>query len=50
MKYINRTLEKKIDEMKKMFPAILVTGARQSGKSTLLEYKSEAKRSQEDKC
>ena len=38
MKYINRTLEKKIDEMKKMFPAILVTGARQSGKSTLLEY------------
>lgn len=38
MKYINRTLEKKIDEMKNMFPAILVTGARQSGKSTLLEF------------
>lgn len=38
MKYINRSLEKKIDEMKGMFPVILVTGARQSGKSTLLEY------------
>lgn len=38
MKYINRTLEKKIDEMKGLFPVILITGARQSGKSTLLEY------------
>ena len=38
MKYINRNLEKKIDEMKGSFPVILVTGARQSGKSTLLEY------------
>lgn len=38
MKYINRSLEKKIDEMKGNFPVILVTGARQSGKSTLLEY------------
>lgn len=38
MKYINRTIEKKIDEMKGNFPVILVTGARQSGKSTLLEY------------
>jgi len=38
MKYINRNLEKKIDEMNKLFPVILVTGARQSGKSTLLEY------------
>ena len=38
MKYINRNIEKKIDEMKGNFPVILVTGARQSGKSTLLEY------------
>lgn len=38
MKYINRTIEKKIDEMKGSFPVILVSGARQSGKSTLLEY------------
>lgn len=38
MKYINRTLEDKIDTMKDGFPVILVTGARQSGKSTLLEY------------
>lgn len=38
MKYINRSLEKKIDEMKDSFPVILVAGARQTGKSTLLEY------------
>ena len=38
MKYINRNLETKIDKMKGTFPVILVTGARQSGKSTLLEY------------
>ncbi len=38
MKYINRTIEQKIDEMKYNFPVILITGARQSGKSTLLEY------------
>lgn len=38
MKYINRTVEKKIYEMKGSFPVILITGARQSGKSTLLEY------------
>ena len=38
MKYINRTIEKKLDEMQGAFPVILVTGARQSGKSTLLEY------------
>lgn len=38
MKYINRTIEKKIDEMNGSFPVILITGARQSGKSTLLDY------------
>jgi len=38
MKYINRSIEIKLDEMNGQFPVILVTGARQSGKSTLLEY------------
>ena len=38
MKYINRTIENKIDEMNGAFPVILLTGARQVGKSTLLEY------------
>ncbi len=38
MKYINRNLQRKIDKMKGQFPVILVSGARQSGKSTLLEY------------
>ena len=38
MKYINRNIETKFDEMKNSFPVILVTGARQTGKSTLLEY------------
>lgn len=38
MSYINRSLEKQIDKMKGTFPVILVTGSRQSGKSTLLEY------------
>ena len=36
--YIHRTIENKIDEMYGNFPAILITGARQSGKSTLLQY------------
>ena len=38
MNYINRSLEKQIDKMKGSFPVILVTGSRQAGKSTLLEY------------
>lgn len=37
-KYINRTIEKKLKNMVGAFPAILVTGSRQSGKSTVLEY------------
>ena len=37
-KYINRTIEQKLEEMYGNFPAILVTGARQSGKSTVLQY------------
>ena len=38
MKYINRNIEIKFDQMKGSFPVILLTGARQTGKSTLLEY------------
>ena len=38
MKYINRSIQLKFDEMNGKFPVILVTGARQTGKSTLLEY------------
>ena len=36
--YIHRTIENKLDEMYGNFPAILVTGSRQSGKSTVLQY------------
>lgn len=36
--YINRTIENKLKEMYGIFPAILITGSRQSGKSTVLEY------------
>ncbi len=36
--YIHRTIETKLDEMYGNFPAILITGARQSGKSTVLQY------------
>ena len=36
--YINRTIETKLDEMYGNFPSILITGARQSGKSTVLQY------------
>ena len=37
MKYINRNLEKEIEKMIGKVPVILVTGARQTGKSTLLQ-------------
>ena len=36
--YIHRTIETKLEEMYGNFPAILVTGSRQSGKSTVLQY------------
>ena len=36
--YIHRTIEGKLNEMYGSFPAILVTGSRQSGKSTVLQY------------
>ena len=38
MKYINRSIQLKLNEMNGNFPVILLTGARQTGKSTLLEY------------
>ena len=41
--YINRTIEAKLDEMYGNFPAILITGARQSGKSTVLQYIANSK-------
>lgn len=37
-KYINRTIESKLKNMYGSFPAILITGSRQSGKSTVLQY------------
>ena len=38
MRYINRSIQLKLNEMNGKFPVILLTGARQTGKSTLLEY------------
>ncbi len=40
MKYIHRHIEKKVKGAQSMFKAILVTGARQVGKSTLLKHVS----------
>ncbi|MEK7726996.1 MAG: ATP-binding protein [candidate division KSB1 bacterium] len=37
-KYLNRTLESALAQRGKDFPAILVTGPRQSGKTTLLQH------------
>ena len=36
--YIHRTIEAQLDEIYGNFSSILVTGARQSGKSTVLQY------------
>lgn len=36
--YIHRTIEIKLDEMYGNFPSILITGSRQSGKTTVLQY------------
>ena len=35
--YLNRTIEKTIKELSSQFPVIVVLGARQVGKSTLLQ-------------
>ena len=42
--YIHRTIESKLDEMYGNFPSILVTGSRQSGKSTVLQYITNSKK------
>ena len=39
--YINRTIENQLRNMYGTFPAILVTGSRQSGKTTVLQYITE---------
>ena len=36
--YINRTIETKVIELFKAFPVVMITGPRQVGKSTLLQY------------
>ena len=38
MKYINRTLEKKIIEISREYSCLLLIGPRQVGKSTMLEH------------
>ena len=37
MRYIQRSLEQRVREMAGMFKCVLVTGARQTGKSTMLK-------------
>ena len=44
MKYIKRTLEKKIAEISKEYACLLLTGPRQVGKSTMLEHLMEGSR------
>ncbi len=41
MKYINRTLERKFLSMNSVFKAVMVVGARQIGKSTMLKHLAE---------
>ena len=36
--YIKRTMENTIEKMKNAFPVIMITGPRQVGKTTLLNY------------
>ena len=43
MKYITRHLEQKIKEYINQFPVVVLTGARQAGKSTLLKHIFQAK-------
>lgn len=41
MKYISRELERKFMQMNGFFKAVLVTGARQVGKTTMLKHLAE---------
>ena len=41
MEYISRELERKFMKMNSVFKALLVTGARQVGKSTMLKHLAE---------
>ncbi|MBD3279943.1 DUF4143 domain-containing protein [Candidatus Dojkabacteria bacterium] len=38
MQYINRSIKKRVDELKRGFPVIVLTGPRQSGKTTFLKH------------
>ncbi len=44
MKYIDRTLERKFLHMSSFFKAVLVTGARQVGKTTMLKHLAEGQK------
>ena len=43
MDFINRHAKKTIERMANSYPAVLVTGARQTGKTTLLQKSIESK-------
>lgn len=45
MEYINRTMEKTLDEYIGKYPIIMITGPRQVGKTTLLNYLKNTKKS-----
>lgn len=36
--YVTRLLERPLEKMRHLFPALVITGPRQSGKSTLLQH------------
>ena len=44
MEYINRTMEKTLDEYIGKYPIIMITGPRQVGKTTLLNYLKNTKK------
>jgi predicted AAA+ superfamily ATPase len=45
MKYIQRSLERKFIRMNEFFKTVLVTGARQVGKTTMLRYLAKSAKS-----
>ena len=44
MKYINRQMEKTVETLTKQYPAIMICGQRQTGKSTMLRHLAEPDR------